>query len=227
MNLEKLYDTRFNPSEKNRKSDLWGILCEKFFSKYISQKDCILDIGSGYCEFINHIGTSCAEPFSGKKIAVDLNPAVSDYAAADVEVHNCKAQELSFIKSGTVDVVFVSNFFEHVREKEEILLMIVEFRRVLRTNGKLMILQPNIKYLYKEYWDFFDHYTPLSHHSMREAIEIVGGFKITKMIPRFLPYTTKSNLPQRPFLIRLYLALPFTWKIMGKQMFVIAEKTNA
>ena len=87
-----------------------------------------------------------------------------------------------------------------------------------------MILQPNIHYLYKEYWDFFDHHTPLSEKSMVEAIGMTGGFKIHTIIPRFLPYTTKSRFPQLPILMKLYINSPFAWNIFGKQMFIVAEK---
>ena len=58
-----------------------------------------------------------------------------------------------------------------------------------------MILQPNIRYAYKEYWDFFDHHTPLSDRSLVEALQMVG-FKIEKVLPKFLPYTTKSKIPK-------------------------------
>lgn len=44
------------------------------------------------------------------------------------------------------------------------------------------------------------------------------------MIPRFLPYTTKSRLPQAPWLIRLYLRVPLAWWLLGKQALVVAER---
>jgi hypothetical protein len=39
----------------------------------------VLDLGSGYCEFINQIN-------AGRKYAMDLNPATSYHAADDVRV---------------------------------------------------------------------------------------------------------------------------------------------
>lgn len=89
-----------------------------------------------------------------------------------------------------------------------------------------MILQPNIKYVGEEYWDFFDHYTPITDKSMCEALLAVEGFNITEVIDRFLHYTTKSKIPQFPWLVRLYCHVPFAWKIMGKQMFIVAENFN-
>jgi hypothetical protein len=52
----------------------------------------------------------------------------------------------------------------------------------------------------------------------------IAGFKIERKILRFLPYTTKSKLPQSPFLVRLYLQLRPLWFIMGKQSLFLAVK---
>ncbi|MCZ9838223.1 hypothetical protein OFR22_07485 [Brachyspira hyodysenteriae] len=84
---------------------------------------------------------------------------------------------------------------------------------------------PNIKYCYNEYWDFFDHHTPLSEKSVIEALEM-NGFSIVKAVDRFLPFSTKSKLPKNTFLIWLYLKLPIFWKIFGKQFFIVAKKIN-
>lgn len=86
-----------------------------------------------------------------------------------------------------------------------------------------MILQPNIRYAYKEYWDFFDHHIPLSDKSLIEVLQIVG-FRIEQVLPKFLPYTTKIKIPEKPFLVKVYLKIPSIWKIMGKQMFILGRK---
>ena len=78
---------------------------------------------------------------------------------------------------------------------------------MLRPGGRLLILQPNIRYAYREYWDFLDHHVALSHVSMVEALALTG-FTPTEVRPRFLPFTTKSALPQWPILIRIYLRFP-------------------
>ena len=45
-----------------------------------------------------------------------------------------------------------------------------------------------------------------------------------RVIARFLPYTTKSVLPQWPWLVKLYLRLPLAWWLLGKQSLVVAKK---
>ena len=174
MELEKLYAKRFESDTWKKRNALWKILCDEFFSRYLKPSDDILDLAAGYCDFINNI---CRDDDMGRRIAVDLNPDVREHAAPFVEVHNTAAQNLSFLEDNLIDAVFVSNFFEHIRDKDDIITILNECLRVLRINGKIMILQPNIKYIPGQYWDFFDHYTPLTEKSMCEALSIssVGG----------------------------------------------------
>ncbi len=61
--------------------------------------------------------------------------------------------------------------------------MLAEVLRVLRPGGRLVALQPNIRYLAAEYWDFYDHLLPLSHLSCREAFE-KAGFAVETLVDR-------------------------------------------
>jgi SAM-dependent methyltransferase len=211
-----LYEQRFDPAERRAKARLWQILCADFFQRYVRESDAVLDLGAGFCEFINHI--RC-----GEKWAVDADEHVRNLAAPDVHVHVGTAHDLSWLADGRIDVVFASNFFEHLTSKDLLLVTLGEVHRVLRPSGRILILQPNIHYASREYWDFFDHYLPLSHKSMVEALEM-AGFHPTEVRPRFLPYSTKSTLPQWPILVRTYLRVPPLHRLLGKQMFIAAER---
>jgi len=212
-----LYEQRFDPAERRAKARLWQLLCADFFQRYVRETDAVLDLGAGFCEFINHI-------HCGEKWAVDADEHVRSLAAPDVHVHCGTAHDLSWLANGRIDVVFASNFFEHLTSKDLLLTTLGEVHRVLRPSGRLLILQPNIHYATREYWDFFDHYLPLSHKSMVEALEMCG-FSPTEVRPRFLPYSTKSTLPQWPILVRAYLRFPPLHRVLGKQMFIAAERT--
>jgi hypothetical protein len=48
---------------------------------------------------------------------------------------------------------------------------------------------------------------------------------IERLIPRFLPFTTKSALPQHPLLVRAYLAFRPAWRLLGGQFLVVARTT--
>jgi hypothetical protein len=98
--------------------------------------------------------------------------------------------------------------------------------KVNRGGGKLLILQPNIKYTGGAYWDFIDHKVALTEQSLIEAGELCG-LKVNNCLRRFLPYTTKSNIPQHPFFVWLYLKLlPLSGFFMGQQTFLVLEKND-
>jgi SAM-dependent methyltransferase len=214
--LETLYAQRFPAAELAQKNAIWRVLCEDFFSRYVKPTDTVVDVGAGYCEFINNIRAT-------GKIAVDLNPDVRRFAAADVRVINEPCTAISQLEPASVDVVFMSNFLEHLPNKQLVLDTFREAHRVLRDGASIIVLQPNIRFLPGEYWDFFDHHTPLSDRSLVEGLQL-AGFEPSVVLPRFLPYTTNSRLPTGTFFVRLYLRLPFIWRAFGKQALVVATK---
>jgi ubiquinone/menaquinone biosynthesis C-methylase UbiE len=216
MEAEELYRQRFAAVSQETRAAMWEVLCRVVLQRYIEPTDTVVDLGAGFCEFINAI--RCKH-----KVAIDASPALRQHAADGVcavvgDVHAV----LSKVADATVNVAFCSNFFEHLRNKEAVLTMLGEIHRVLVPEGRVIIIQPNIRYAYKEYWDFFDHHVPLSHRSFSEALQL-SGFRIDYLKPRFLPYTTKSRLPQSAWLVRLYLALPPVQWLLGKQMLVVAR----
>ena len=217
--LEKIYRRRFNEYECEQKNKIWEVLCSNFFQNYIPLDSVVLDIGAGYCEFINNI--RC-----GKKLAVDLNDHTPHFASSNVEVKSSPSTDLSFLQNNSIDRVFMSNFLEHLKDKEEILKTFAEIYRVLKPGGKVITLHPNIRYLYMSYWDYFDHHVPLTENSIAEGLE-VSGFKVEVSIAKFLPFTTKSKIPKHPILVKLYLMFPVVWKIMGKQALVVAAKPSS
>jgi len=212
-----LYDHRFDSEDRRAKARIWEVICGDFFQRYVTAEDEVLDLGAGFCEFINHI--RCRT-----KWAVDADEHIRENAAPDVEAHCGPAHQLDWLADGSVDVVFASNFFEHMTSKDQLLATLREAHRVLRPHGRFLILQPNIRYAYKEYWDFFDHHIALSHGSMIEALAL-AGFTPFEVRPRFLPYSTKSALPQWPILVRIYLRVRLLQNLLGKQMFIAARKT--
>lgn len=218
MDLTRLYRHRFSEAEVVRKNRIWKVLCRSYFARHVRPSDTVVDIGAGYCEFINNI--EC-----GRRVAVDPNPEVRLHAGPDVTVLNEPSTAVASLPAGEVDVVFMSNFLEHLADKTAVLETLRECRRLLRPGGKVIVLQPNIRLLGGAYWDFFDHYTPLTDRSLVEAMEL-AGFQPTVVIPRFLPYTTKSRLPGAPWLVWAYLKFPPAWRILGKQTLVVASRTE-
>jgi len=214
LDLSRTYKRRFQ-NQLEFRNHMWAALCTEYFQKFIPPDSTVLELAAGYCEFINNIK-------AGRKIAVDLNPDTKLMANEGVAVIQSKSSDLSAIPENSVNRIFVSNFFEHIT-KEEMTLTLQEAFRVLRVGGQILILQPNIRFIYKDYWMFYDHINPVDDRALCEILEVVG-FKVKLDVPRFLPFTTHSSLPKSIPLVRLYLKIPILWKVFGGQAFVIAEK---
>jgi SAM-dependent methyltransferase len=215
--LDRLYAQRFSEPERAAKAQLWRTLCDAYFSKLVATGATVLDVGAGYCDFSNNIQAA-------RRIAVDLNPDTPRYAAQGIEVHLMPLERLAdAIEPESVDLAFASNVFEHLRGPDALLEVLGAIRRVLRPGGRLVIMQPNVRMVGGHFWDFFDHTLPLTEKGMEEALG-VAGYEVVECRARFLPYTTKSRLPQWSWLVRLYLALPPAQWLMGKQMLVIAQR---
>jgi ubiquinone/menaquinone biosynthesis C-methylase UbiE len=213
--LESLYKHRFSPEERIRKDQIWQMLCEHYFQQFIADSDTVLDIACGQGEFIRHI--RCAH-----KIANDLNAEVAETLGPEIRFVSTPAHDLHPIATGSVDACFVSNFFEHLESKQQMDQVLQEMRRVLRKGGRVICMQPNILYEPGRYWDYYDHILPLSHRSAAEGFA-KNGFEIEKIVPRFVPFTTKTKLPTHPLFVRLYLALPLVWNVMGGQFVLVAR----
>lgn len=214
--LADLYRIRFNEKFLPRKIDIWKILCMNFFQRFVGREDVVVDVACGYGEFINNIQ-------AGTKIGIDLNPDSRKHLGPEVEFHAISAGALDSIGEARADVLFTSNFLEHLPDKTALDSFLDQVLMVLKPGGRYLILGPNLRYLPGEYWDFYDHHLGLTHLSLCEALDL-KGFRIEKCLDKFLPYTTQGSLPTHPLLVKLYLKVPFTWKLLGKQFFIIASK---
>jgi SAM-dependent methyltransferase len=137
--------------------------------------------------------------------------------------HLVGAGHLSEIPINSIDVVFTSNFLEHLENKRECTTVFEQVWKILKPGGRFIVMGPNIHYAYRVYWDYYDHNLALSELSVSEGLQQCR-FQVERMIPRFLPYTMKTSLPINNFFIRLYLKLPYVWRFFGKQFLVIACK---
>lgn len=214
--LSRTYSIRFQGLEEYR-NKVWKILVENFFGKWIPADSRVLDLGCGYGEFINNVSAN-------ERHAMDLNPEASDRLGPNIQFHQQDCSEPWSIEENSLDLVFTSNFFEHLPNKQILSQTIRHIHRHLKPNGRLIMLGPNIAALKGNYWDFWDHHVPLSDQSACELLEL-HGFAIEKSIRRFLPYNM-VRIRKRPLaLVKLYIRLPFIWRFFGAQFLIISQKS--
>jgi SAM-dependent methyltransferase len=214
--LETVYRNRWTESEVNQMRRVWSVLVRDFFQRFVNETGTILDVGAGFCHFINQIRAK-------RRIAVDANPGIRAYADPAVEVLITDNLSLPSIPDGGVDHVYISNFLEHLSSPADVIALLQTVWTKLAPGGSVLILQPNFRFTGAAYFDFIDHNVILTDRSLVEALEVTG-FRIVYLASRFLPYTSKSKLPRALWLVRLYLTLPFLWRIFGQQTFIIGEK---
>jgi SAM-dependent methyltransferase len=211
MNTDKYFETRF--VEDKSRTKVWKAINE-YLQKYIAEDSCVLDLGCGYGDFIKGIKAN-------SKFAIDLNQNLfSNFSDSNVKFTAQSILEQFPYSEHTVDVVFASNLFEHFND-EELEVILSNIKRVLKPKGKLILLQPNIFYAYKEYWDDYTHKKAFSHVSLSDFLSS-QDFNILDIFKKFIPFSLKSRLPKSYILTKLYLNSPF--KPFAKQMLVVAEK---
>jgi hypothetical protein len=119
--------------------------------------------------------------------------------------------------------VFTSNFFEHLPDKSTLGRTLQQALRCLKAGGCIVAMGPNIKYVPGAYWDFWDHYLPLTELSLAEGLR-TNGFSVETCHGRFVPYTMVNTRQYPPFMLAAYLKLPVFWPFFGKQFLVVARK---
>jgi SAM-dependent methyltransferase len=157
---------------------------------------------------------------------MDLNPSTKDRLDGEVEFLEQDCSLPWPFPDNSLDVVFTSNFFEHLPTKHVLLATIAEAHRCLKPKGRLIALGPNVKYLTGTYWDFFDHYLPLTELSISELMSL-NGFRIEQCIGRFLPYTMSMGYQPEIWKVRLFLRFPIVWRFFGRQFLVIGQKPES
>src|ERR1700683_259835 len=212
--LKQIYRESFEKNVEYRQQ-VWEVLCA-FFARWIKPTDTVLDLGCGWCEFIN--GAKCA-----RKFGMDLNPDARSHANSDVTVLQQDCSQPWNVPAESLDVVFTSNFLEHLPNKEALERTLLSAHRALRPNGLFIAMVPNIKYLPGAYWDFFDHYVALTELSLEEIL-VKSGFAVRESFARFLPYTMSQGKRYPLWMLRAYLAMRPAWRFWGKQFLVVASK---
>ncbi len=216
----EIYTRRFSDAEEATRRAVWKVLTAEYFQNFISHNDTVVDIGAGDGHFIKNIKAK-------RRVAVDLSPHVQALTEHGIEVHQIQADKFCDTFVGEADVVFMSNFLEHLPDKRTLLAVLEECRKALKPGGSIIILQPNIRLVGTAYWDYIDHHISLTEHSLVEGLE-VSGFTIVDVIARFLPYTAKSRTgrflsgERAAVFTQVYLKFPLLWKLFGKQSLVIA-----
>lgn len=213
--LENVYRRRFDDAEAAQKHALWRAI-GRHLQRYVDEDSTVLDLACDRGYFIENITAK-------ERWASDIRD-VSGYLSDEIKFVQADGLTLDrVLPNATFDVVFMSNYLEHLPSGDDVVEQFRVVSALLRPGGAVIVLQPNVRLLGGAYWDFIDHSVALTERSLAEAAEL-AGLHTTTVIKRFLPYTTKSRLPKGPIVVRAYLAIRPAWYILGKQTLYVAHR---
>jgi SAM-dependent methyltransferase len=213
--LAAQYRRRFE-AERAARDAVWRVLIDAWFSRYVERADAVLDMGCGWGAFINQVTAP-------RRYAIDLNADAREHVDDAVVLLCQSAADPWPLPDNSLDVVFTSNFLEHLPSREAIMAALRQAFRCLRPGAQIVCLGPDIRYAKGDYWNFFDHIVPLTARSLTEALEL-SGFRADEVVDRFLPYTLAGRRAPPSLAIRTYLRLRPTWRLLGRQFLVVGAK---
>ncbi len=193
---------------------VWGAIADHL-APWVPADAHVLEVGAGYCDWINQVRAS-------RRLAVDIWPEVGRFAAAGVTAQVLDAsRDLRSIGLGTFDTVLASNVLDHF-PPDPAAAVAADIAAVLKPGGRLIVIQPNFRYAYREYFDDYTHRAVFTDVSLAALLR-ASGFTIEHVQARFAPYTMqRRRIAPRRWLVRAYLRSPI--KPGAGQMLVIARK---
>lgn len=196
---------------------VWRVVADHL-SQWVPADAHVLEIGAGYCHWINAVR-------GARRVAVDVWPELPRHAAAGVEaIVGDVTKELGGLAApgaAKFDVVLASNLLEHF-EPAVSASVVASVAAALKPGGRFIIVQPNFRYAYREYFDDYTHRSIFTDVSLPNLLRS-HGFEIDFCAPKFLPYSMReARVPISPWLIKAYLHSPI--KPRAGQMLVVARK---
>ena len=132
----------------------------------------MLEVGAGYCQWINNV-------VAARRVAVDIWPDVARFAAPGVEaVVLDVARDLARFGPSTFDTILASNILEHF-EPGVAASVVDDFGRLLKPEGRLIVIQPNFRYASRQYFDDYTHRAVFTDVSLPNLLR-AHGFQIDR-----------------------------------------------
>ncbi len=215
MDYERLYDFRFRDVDQSKRQEVWNEI-GTFVYRLLGEPARVLDPSAGRCEFLNAIPADERWSIDQVDNSAFRHPGIKGLTT---DIFGAKLPTEYF------DGVFVSNFLEHLGSQEEVATFLERMRQVCAPAATIAVLGPNFRYCSREYFDCADHTLALTHVAVAEHL-YAAGFNVERVVPRFLPFSFRGNLPASAAMTRWYLRLSPVWKVLGKQFLVLGRRSD-
>jgi SAM-dependent methyltransferase len=213
--LDRVYGSRFDEEDRRAKMALWREIVPSI-ARLVPLDGPVLDLACDRGYFIAHVAAD-------ERWACDVRDVSSSLPAGVRFVRASGLALADAVPGAHFGTVFTSNYLEHLASPDEVVEQMRVVAGLLRPGGRFVVLQPNIRLVGGAYWDFIDHRVPLTERSLQEA-GTLAGLATERTVVRYLPFTTKSRLPQDPRLVRAYLRFRPAWRLLGRQTLWVGRK---
>lgn len=137
------YDEIAEGYEKFEDTTEWELGYKEVFKLLRTVKNkTILDYGAGnlkFSRFLRDKGAKCiaVEP------SRNMLQIAEKYDNSNIKIHEIRNNDISFLKTNSIDIVLINFVFCVISDKEEIKQIIKECFKLLKKEGLLIILDPN------------------------------------------------------------------------------------
>lgn len=169
-------------------------LTEYLLEEYLYYCQNILEIGCGNREYLSAFSEAGLITYG-----LDKN----------IDGFNIETMQLPY-KENSMDSVFSKSLIEHLHDPEN---FIRESYRVLKPEGKIIIMTPDWHSCYKDFYIDYTHVQPYTMKSLRELL-LIYGFKNVK-VELFYQIPFIWNYPKLKFLIDIIACIipdRYKWK---------------
>src|ERR1700682_2889903 len=158
--LEAVYSRRFLTKDERRHDEIWREIAG-FLQRHVPEDARVLDLGRDRGDFIRNIRAAERWAVDLRDVSRGLTPDIHFTAANGLQLDDHFAP-------GFFDVVFMSNYLEHLPSTYAVIEQLQVVSRLLAPGGRVIVLQPNIRLIGSNYWAFIDHRVPLTERSLGE-----------------------------------------------------------
>ena len=178
--LKVIYDTKSHPLNSYPRKLVMYLI--KSFQ--LKKGDKLLEPGCGRGEFLNEFNNLGLECFGIdlSPLAGSLCPGIEVKKKIDIENDTWPYPDNFF------DCIYSKSLMEHLYAPDKYL---IEAKRVLKPDGKIICLIPDWEANYKTYFDDFTHRTPFTKVSLRDILSITDYKNIIVSKFRQLPIVWK------------------------------------
>lgn len=205
---------RIHLTEDRARAVIWSAIADHL-ARWVPSGAHVLELGAGYCCWINAVRAS-------RKVAIDSWPDFVKHAGRDVQALVIDATTgLRTLGAAQFDVILASNFLEHF-DPDDVARILDDVSTLLRPGGRLLIVQPNFRYAFRQYFDDYTHRSIFTDVSLVNLLR-AHGFTIETVHPRYLPYSMRDRrFPIPGWVVRLYLRSPV--RPWAGQMLIVGRR---